>query len=172
MSESIYHPDGHAENPTVRHERSDVNVGWIVGLLVAAGVFGLFLHFIVLLFFFHSKGELELARKSQFPLAPSPSQDLPAPPRIEQLNRLEGIRSSDVSRRQEVRLEQLRRYGATEEKGFVRIPIDEAMKHLANRLPARKLESEQPPRDNGLVGGGDPNSGRLFNRRKPSWFGR
>src|SRR5262245_39615601 len=87
MSEALFHPNGHTENPTVKHERTDVNVGCVVGLIVAAGVLGIFLHFIVLLFFFHSREQLALTRKSRFPLAPWPSERLPAPPRIEQLDR-------------------------------------------------------------------------------------
>jgi hypothetical protein len=140
-------------------------------VLAAAGVLGVFLLFVVLLYCIHARERLAEERKSRFPLAQSPSEDLPPPPRVEQLDRLEGYRRSNVARREGINLEELSRYGQTDEKGFVQVPIDQAIRHLAGRLPARKEQAEREPRDNGLVDGGEPNSGRLFNRRKPSWFG-
>jgi hypothetical protein len=62
---------------------------------------------------------------------------------------------------------------ATWKKGFVQIPLKRAVEYLATtkKLPARDEKAQAVPRDNGLVGGGEPNSGRLFNRRKPRWLG-
>ena len=59
---------------------------------------------------------------------------------------------------------------AIPDQGFVRIPIDQAMALLENKLPAR----QEPPagqsrRQNGLVDAGESNSGRMF-REKPRWY--
>ena len=55
----------------------------------------------------------------------------------------------------------LNSYGPSEEKGFVHVPIQEAIKATAGKLPVRK----QPPggaNDNGLMDAGQSNSGRMF----------
>ena len=59
------------------------------------------------------------------------------------------------------------RYGRAEEDGFVDIPIERAMKLLANKLPARATEDDRASRAGGLVDGGEPNSGRLFKKGGP-----
>ena len=64
-------------------------------------------------------------------------------------------------------MELLHRYGRADEDGFVYIPIDRAMKMLAKKLPARAAQDERPSRANGLVDGGEPNSGRLFKKGGP-----
>jgi hypothetical protein len=162
------------EHPSVRHERTDANFRWILGLVIAAAVLGLVVFGVVWLLFREEHNRLAEARKSSFPLAPRPSTALPPEPRLEQLDRLSEIERSNVYVRQKAKEEILASYGATDEKGFVRIPIEQAMKVLATtkKLPVREEKAGPRRRDNGLVGGGEPNSGRLFNRRKPRWYGQ
>jgi hypothetical protein len=74
-----------------------------------------------------------------------------------------GVERLNVYERQAAREDLLNRYGTTREEGFVHIPVGRAMTLLENKLPARK----EPPagqrrRGDGLVDGGEPNSGRLF----------
>ncbi len=167
--------DGRAEtHPTVRHERTDANFRWILGLVIAAAVLGLILHAVVWLIFRDERDRLAEVRQSSFPLAPKPSTALPPEPRLEQLDRLSEIERANVYARQKAKEEVLASYGNTDEKGFVHIPVGQAMKLLAttNKLPARQVNVLPPPRDNGLVSAGEPNSGRLLNRRKPRWLGK
>ena len=58
--------------------------------------------------------------------------------------------------------EELNRYGASEEKGFVHIPIQEAIKATAGKLPIRKQQPSEAVKDNGLIDAGQSNSGRMF----------
>ncbi|HWY88603.1 MAG TPA: hypothetical protein VNX28_17960, partial [Gemmataceae bacterium] len=128
----------------------------------------------VLLYFNHSRDQLAESRKSPFPLATGPSRTLPPEPRLEQLDYLAEKSDFDAFARQKAKLNILHTLGPTGEQGFVHIPIDRAMEFLANKLPVRSQadEANAPRRDNGLVSGGASNSGRLFNRRSPRWYGR
>ncbi len=154
---------------SVRHERTDASFGWVIGLIV--GSIGLAaLTFWVLLVLVHRYQNYQAAiKRSSYPLAPSPQEALPPEPRLEQLDRLQGIERPNVHERQASKEEILGSYGSTPKEGFIHIPIDRAMRLLENKLPVRK----EPPagdrrRENGLVNGGESNSGRMF-REKPRW---
>jgi hypothetical protein len=160
------------ENPSVRHEKSDASFAWILGIVLGAAAFGAIIYGVVLWFFHDYQGYQAEIKKSPFPLARTPSTALPAEPRLEPLDRARGVESSNVFERQETKEKRLAGVGPTREKGFVHIPIDRAMKYLAGKLKGRK----KPPagigdRDNGLVGGGEPNSGRKL-RGASRWYGR
>jgi hypothetical protein len=206
MPEEIRHPDGRIEHPSVHHEPTDASFYWILGVVLGAGLLGVIIFLAILAYFNHCREALAVARKSRFPLTPSPTRSLPPEPRLEQLDRLAGVTSADILAIQRAKLERLNSLGPAEEKGFVHIPIDRAIKLLANKLPARtatlpvlnmtaagtfgllsgpslsvplcaasalfpgrdRLESaDLQRRDSGLLGGGVPNSGRVFNRRTP-----
>ena len=209
MPEEIRHADGRIEHPSVRSEPTDASLRWVLGLIVAAALFGVFLNLMVSWFYHNYRDTLAAERKSRFALAPTPSLAFPPEPRLEQLDRMANLKTSNVYLRQKAKWDFLDSYGPTEEKGFIHIPIDQAMKLLANKLPARddavaaagisaartigllsppgpgplfalaaffpgRADAEQAAltwRQNGLVDGGEPNSGRMFNRRKPRWFG-
>jgi hypothetical protein len=174
MAEEIRHPDGRIEHPTVRFEHTDASFPWIFGIIVAAGILGILIHWAVWLFFADTRADLDQARRSPYPLAPRPAIELPPEPRLEQLDRLTENTESNVYVQQKLREVRLSRYGPTGEKGYVHVPIEQAMQYLATRkkLRSRTEKAESIPRDNGLVGGGEPNSGRMFNRRKPRWLER
>ena len=167
MAEEIRQPDGQIEHPTVRYERTDVSFRGVLCVVIAAAVVLAIVHVAILGFFVGSREDLAEARRSKYPLAPGPSTDLPPEPRLEQLDRHEATASSRLPRFEKVKAELLHRYGRADEDGFVYIPIDRAMKMLANKLPARAAQDERPSRANGLVGGGEPNSGRLFKKGGP-----
>jgi hypothetical protein len=173
MAEEIRHPDGRIEHPSVRSEKSDADFRWVFRLIVAAALLGVIIWVAVWWFFVGESNQLARERRSPFPLAPGPSTALPPEPRLEQLDRMVGDPRLNVWNQQKKFEDTLAGYEDTQEKGFVRIPIERAMEYLATtkKLPARDEKAQAVPRDNGLVGGGEPNSGRLFNRRKPRWFG-
>jgi hypothetical protein len=102
-----------------------------------------------------------------------PTEPLPAGPQIEELNLLTGDVAANVFDAQLAQEKELDSYGPTPEDGYVHIPIDEAMKLEAAKLPA---QSQQPPQPQppvgaksfGLVGAGESNSGQLL-QETPPW---
>jgi hypothetical protein len=173
MVEEIRSPEAPPENPSVRYERTDASFRWVLGLIIAAAVLGAIIFVALWWFYGEENRRLDARRRSNYPLAPTPTTNprtVPEP-RLEQLDRLQGIETSNVYVREKVKEDRLGQYGPTEEKGFLHIPIDRAMELLATtkRLPARSEKAVGTPRDNGLVDGGGPNSGRLFNGRLPRW---
>ncbi len=209
MPDATPSPDGLETHPTVRRERTDVNFWWILGLVIAAGVAGVVIHFAILWFFYAERGALDQARQSRFPLAETPPHTVPPEPRLEQIDRLAENQTPNLFLRESAKLDVLNGYGPTREKGYVHIPVERAIKLLANKLPARDprrsaaavtaartvgllLTAEGGPlagvlaaaplgaetvrealayRQHGLVGGGEPNSGRMFNSRRLRWLG-
>ena len=165
--------DGQLRNPSVRSEKSDASFGWVLGLIIAAAVLGLVLFVVVWAFLRTSQRAADVARRSPFPLAPAPSRSLPPEPRLEQVDRLARIETPNVYERQLSKEEVLAGFGPTEDKGFVHIPIEKAMRLLP---PTGKLKSRPAPagpqeRQNGLVDAGESNSGRLL-RKEPKWSER
>ncbi len=163
----IARPDGVPEHPSVRFERTDVSfLGFLLVLVAAATV--AFILFTLVWWFFkdYNRRESEI-KKSPFPLAPVPANGLPPEPRLEQLDRAEGVERPNVYRREEAKEEALREFGPADEPGFARVPIDRAMKAVAGRLPAEPGSRRRAAKSYGLVDGGGPNSGRLFREVPP-----
>lgn len=150
-------------NPAVRYERSDASFRWILGILIGALVVAFVIFFAVLRLFDHFRAREAIVKRSQFPATPSASESLPPEPRLEQINRMAGVEKGNVALRHEQKEAILHSYGPAEE-GYVHIPIDRAIDRLAERLASRakRPTPEQSRRQNGLVGGGEPNSGRMF----------
>jgi len=175
MPDELPQTDGQLVNPSIRSEKSDASFGWVLGLILGAMVLAVVIFFMVLVFFHGEEKLLADRRKATFPLAPTPSRTLPEKPHLEPLDRLEKITSSDVAVREESKLTILRSYGPTPEKGYIHIPIDRAMQLTAGQLPVRKEPADRQDlqwRENGLVDHGESNSGRMFKRRNPVWFGK
>jgi hypothetical protein len=151
---------------TIDYERKDVPFRWIlVGAVAFIGIgFGMFV--LIYTFFLADTAHLATRRDSEFPLAEHPSEALPAEPRLEEIDRLNNSPRENVYQRLEAREDQLDLYGATQEQGYVRIPIRRAMESLAGHLPVR-MDQPAPGKDNGLVDSGASNSGRLFRGAPP-----
>ncbi len=163
----VHHPDGRIEHPSVHFEHSDARFKPILWILVGAFVFAIIIHGVIW-WFFHSYGEYEAdIKKSPYPLARVPSTALPPQPRLEPLD--QPGEPYDPYLREVNKEEKLQRYGPLEqEEGFVHIPIEEAMKMLANKLPSRAEPSEKEARRaNGLLDAGESNSGRMFRGKRP-----
>jgi hypothetical protein len=165
-------PHSAAEHPSVRHEPSDANFGWIMVILSIALFVGLIAYLLLWGFLVDYRTYQDSIKKSPYPLAPNQSTALPPQPRLEELERATYSDAENVFRRQEVRETTLNEYGRTGEKNFVRIPIEQAMRSLAGKgLPAREVPSsdewkEQKRRSSGLVNGGESSSGRMFREGK------
>jgi hypothetical protein len=155
----IRFPDGRIEHPDARYEAKDVRFGCIVAILIAAVCF-IVVHFTVVWFFFGAEQRIQAGSKqSPYPLAPAPSAELPPEPRLEQIDHMQNKLSGTVDQRQAA-------YEPPAEKGFVHIPIEDAMKKIVDQLPVR----EQPPdhgKDRGLLDDGLSNSGRMFRGGEP-----
>jgi hypothetical protein len=168
MVEQRHDRNGHPEHPWVRHERTDVSFRAILIVIVGAMIFAAAMHFVLLVFFYDYRDYQNAIKKSPWPLAATPSTRLPPEPRLEQLNRIEQLPSSDAFYRELPREQWLDRYGPTNEEGYVHIPIGRAIDLLAGKLPARKPVPGQARRhDAGLIDAGEPNSGRLFREDVP-----
>jgi|GEM_PF-1467474 len=168
--EEIRHPDGRIEHPRVRFERNDANFSPILIILIV--VMGIAtIHFASVWWFFKQYRAHQAAiKQSAFPLQPGPSNQLPAEPRLEPINRMAAIEKGSVYVIEASRERILNSYGALE-SGYVHIPIQRAMDLLANKLPARPKPAGNAQKENGLVDAGEPNSGRMF-RGEPRWFER
>lgn len=168
-------PGERPENPSVRREGTDVSFRWILGTIIFAMLFAAWVHIILLVFYGSYADYQKDIKTSPYPLArelPSTGvPTLPPEPRLEEVNRLSGVERSNVYERQETREQRLESYGPTEETGYAHVPIDEAIKHLTNKLPSRRAAPADRHRQNGLVDGGESNSGRMF-REEPLWSER
>jgi hypothetical protein len=144
-------PPGGLEHPSVRYELSDVKFRWILGLLLGAMVFAAVVFFVVLRFY-HDYAAYEARIKvSQYPLSTDNGR-LPPEPRLEQVNRLANIEKGNGYLREKSKEQILHSYGSLPgEEGYVRVPV------------------ERGRRGNGLVDGGESNSGRLL-REKAPWY--
>jgi hypothetical protein len=98
-----------------------------------------------------------------------PSDKLPPEPRLEFLNLDSDRLPEDVFARQLRKERILRSYGKTSDDGFVRIPIEQAIRIAAGTIPAQKALSDELARSFGLIGGGEPNSGRKL-QEAPPWL--
>jgi hypothetical protein len=160
--EKILHPDGRIEHPTVRYETRDIPFGWILALLLLACGIAAVHYYVIAKFFWAREGSLATERKSPYPLMPQPSSQRPPEPRLEQIDRLDHVPAADAFGLEEPRQKALRRYGTTDERGVVRIPIEKAIKVTADKLSVRKTPWPHTEKASGLLDGGEPNSGRVY----------
>jgi hypothetical protein len=169
-NEEVHYADGRIEHPLVHYERRDVSFGWVLGLIIGTIGLAFVLHYVVWVFLLRYLGyESAIKKLPPDSMASVPVNGPPREPRLEQIERVEGNATADVFRRMEVREEALNSYGLLpDEKGYVHIPIDEAIRLLANKLPVRKGRgAEGDRRANGLLDWGESNSGRLFGEKAP-----
>ena len=76
--------------------------------------------------------------------------------------------SAAVNKQLAAKEKALHSYGSTADKGFVRVPIEQAMKAVAGTLPVAKESSQgRAAKGNGLLEAGESNSGRMFRGPMP-----
>ena len=147
-------------NPGVRYERKDIRLRWLLLLLAGGVCFAVTHYFVTWQFFWWHERRQEAAGQSPYPAAPGLSTQLPPPPRLEQLDHM-ATGETDISKSLAAKEQLLNSYGPAAEAGFVHIPIQEAIKKNAGKLPVRKPAGPSP-KDNGLMDSGESNSGRMF----------
>ncbi len=173
VPDEIHHPVGRIEHLNVHREETDASFGAILMLLIGAGGVALVIYLLITAFFYGWRDHEAAVKKSSFPLAPAPSTNpnvlapLPAgEPRLEQEDRLAGVETPNIDERFTTKEKALNTFGPAEEKGFVHIPIEQAMKRLENKLPVRARPSaDQAWRADGLIDSGESNSGREFREK-------
>ena len=145
--------DNQETNAGVSYERKDVPLRLVLGLLTFAGCFVTLVAVAVYWFYWAEEGSQRAAKGSTAALAPR----FPAEPRLEQIDKLAGVEKADVVKRLAALEKTLNSSGPTDEKGFVHIPIQQAIEAVADKLPVRK----QPP-GKAANNSGQSNSGRMI----------
>jgi hypothetical protein len=164
----IRYPDGRIEHPTVDREPRDVRFRRAIGVIVGALVIGAIELWAVWGFYKNRERHEERINASRYPLRERQTGELPREPRLEQVDRLAGIRGESVRRREISDDELLSTYGSTTDEDFIRIPIDKAMELGLGELHSRdKKHAPDEGKSSGLVNAGESNSGRLFRKRSP-----
>ena len=117
----------------LHHETSDVNIGGIVIFVVVLLVAGVLIHGAVWAMYRYFQKEAARPAAVEFPLATNTLRRLPPEPRLQTDPR------DDLVHMREAEEQTLHTYGWVDRNGgIVRIPIDQAMKLIAERgLPAR-----------------------------------
>jgi hypothetical protein len=149
-------------HPRIDWERRDASLFGVLLVAASTVVFGIVLLVLLFTFFKGEERNLRASKGSAFPLAPHPSDELPARPRLEPIEQMEHIEEASVFRRLLAKENQLHSYGETSDADFVRIPIDVALRIAAKQLPVSEPRSEDRRRQSGLIDAGESNSGRLF----------
>ncbi|MEN6452030.1 MAG: hypothetical protein ABFC96_16190 [Thermoguttaceae bacterium] len=156
-----------AEHAEARYERRDIRLGCLLAVMLVALCVVVSLGYGIWRFYWWQADVHAEAGRSPYPMAPPLSSRLPPEPRLEQLERMQGRERANLSKRLVDQERLLHSYGPTDEKGFVHIPIDEAIKYTADRLPVRRTPQGRASHDEGLVDSGESNSGRMFRDQSP-----
>jgi hypothetical protein len=148
--------------PDNRYESRDVRFRWVLIVAVLGCCIGAVIFFLVRGFYWAVLESRSDGQATAFAPRETPTGQLPPEPRLELLDRLEKTPASNVSKWERGEEKALETYGSSDEKGFVRIPLQRAMEPQLVRLKARQ-ESDRPRfKDKGLVDAGESNSGRMF----------
>jgi hypothetical protein len=182
-TEEVSYPDSRIEHAAARYEPKDIRVGWLVAVVATVCCYAVLHYYGVWRFFRFQEHDQAEAKKSPYASASAssptllppgnggdwrevytgvpPPAPLPPQPRLDQLDRMTPEESAAVNMQLAAQIKALHSYGPSAEKGFVRVPIEEAMKAVAATLPVAK--GPPPGRDaNGLLDAGESNSGRMF----------
>jgi hypothetical protein len=153
--------------PENRFEVRDVRFRWVLLITVIGSLAGAGIFILVRGFYWAALQSSAGERATTFAPPEKPTNELPPEPRLELLDRLAKTPASNVSKWERGEEKSLETYSTTDEKGFVRIPLQRAMQLLADHLPARKAADRPKFKDRGLVDAGESNSGRMFRGAAP-----
>jgi uncharacterized iron-regulated membrane protein len=145
--------DKEETNAGVSYERKDIRLRLVIGLLAGAGCLVAVVLFAIWQFYWMEENSQEKAKGSTEALAPV----LPPDPRLEQIDKLAAAEYSNIDKRLAAQEAALNSSGPSDEKGFVHIPIQQAIEAVADKLPVRK----QPP-GHAASNAGESSSGRMI----------
>ncbi|MCH5374306.1 MAG: hypothetical protein JJ992_10030 [Planctomycetes bacterium] len=169
LPEEICHPDGRIEHPRVRRETTDIHFApMLIGFLAGAGVL-VVLGYSVWRLYWYQANSLERLRGPRSPFVSRQPEKMPPQPRLEQLERISGDKAANVFWRLAAKERDLHHYGNTSDQGFVHIPVERAMELVVKDLPIRSPPDVDPTKSNGLVDGGESNSGRMLAQEPLPW---
>jgi hypothetical protein len=159
--------DDKKTNDGVRYERQDIRLRWLLVLLAGSCCLTVIVFYAAWRYFWWQEGVQEETKTATSPLSPGLTPRLPPEPRLEQIDRMANKANPDALKSLEAKEKALNSFGPTEEKGFVHIPIQQAIKAVAGKLPVRKEPPTSTAADNGLFEGGESNSGRMLRGPSP-----
>jgi hypothetical protein len=137
-------------------------------LAILAGIAGLFLLVLVVTWrYFRPPSPPDAQQLESYDL---PAEHLPRGPRLEPLDATNGARHSRILVDEQLLEQRLHGYGTTSENGFVHVPIERAMTAVREKLPVKPVPREEMEKSFGLLGGGEPDSGRNY-QKPPAWWG-
>jgi hypothetical protein len=144
--------NGPTEHPDVRYERKDIRFGPLLGVMAAAVCVLAAVGYGAWQFYWWDAGVEQAAKRSPYLVAPGLNDQLPPEPRLKELDRMAGVESADVRKRLAAQEKALRSYGPTDERGFVHIPIEQAIKAVAGNLPVRNQSPGPAAKQSGRGG--------------------
>ena len=162
--------DTPTEHPDVRYERGDLRLGWVIGLVLGGCFVLAIIAYSVWRFYWWQEAVQQSSDVSSYPYPAAPWMQLPPQPRLEQLDRMAGRKYAAVEEQLAAKEQVLNRYGPTSAKGFVHIPIRQAIGVLAAEARAGELKQRVETsggKDRGLLDAGESNSGRVFRGKLP-----
>jgi hypothetical protein len=171
-AEHALEPSAGAEPPSPvrpenRYEETDASFRAVTIVAIVGCVIGAVVFVAVRGFYWAALESQPPAPATTFTAPEKPTEQLPPEPRLELLDRQQKTPASNVSRWERGEEKSLETYGSSDEKGFVRIPLKEAMHIVVGQLPARKAADQPKFPDKGLIDAGESNSGRIFRGGSP-----
>jgi len=145
-------------------EKTDIRSSAFIAFLAVAAI-GIGLGVIGARVWFHQ--ELRQWQHRNSAESPSPKTKLPTEPRLEPLEPQSAKSSAAFVLLQREQEATLRGYGQTADEGFVHVPIDKAIEHLAKDLQSDQRPEALGTKSRGLLTGGEANSGRVFSEATP-----
>lgn len=136
--------DNKETNAGVRYERKDIRLRVLLALIVGAFCLTAALYYATWRLFWWREGFQGTSTESPYAAAARLTERLPREPRLEQVDLLTGAENARLSKGLAAQQQALHSYGSTTEKGFVQIPIEQAIKAVAGKLPARKARETSP----------------------------
>jgi hypothetical protein len=153
--------------PENRYEETDASFRGVIIVAIAGCLIGAVVFVAVRGFYWAALESQPPAPATTFTAPENPTEQLPPEPRLELLDRQQKTPASNVSRWERGEEKSLETYGASDEKGFVRIPLQQAMQIIVGQLPTRKAADQPKFPDKGLIDAGESNSGRMFRGGSP-----
>lgn len=158
--------DAELRHPEVDFEADGLSTARVASVLAAFALIFVLVGCVSWVIVTRHRSVADFRQKSTYS---TPEEPLPGEPKLESLEAVPDDLPPNVFARQLAMERRLNSYGKTTEDGYVHVPIKEAIQHAASTLPVRKEPADAMNKSYGLLGGGEPNSGRVY-LKPPQWF--